>query len=297
MNGDGLLELASEPWDYGIEEECWLEHVGERQGAMWESGLDNSTMWDDAVFNLKYHCLELSYVGLNALMVLDCELLEKMAAVLGYEEERKELAQRRKALTEKIEQKLWDSSVNCYRNRHWSGEFSPCMSLTHFYPITAGIAKGERLESLLKEHLLNEKEFWGEYMIPNISRSDPSFDDQEYWRGRIWAPTNFLVGEGILRVEEWELWEEIVRKGFRLFISCWEERGVVGENYNAITGEAAEPGKASDRFYHWGALLVYMAVERAVNFNPFTDRVEQYRKPEWMEKIKNIPVGDGKLEW
>jgi len=35
----------------------------------------------------------------------------------------------------------------------------------------------------------------------------------------------------------------------------------VGENYDALTGEAAEPGKSSDKFYHWGALLAYMSIE------------------------------------
>lgn len=296
FNGDGLLELASVPWNYERTDEVW-NHIecGERQGAMWESGLDNSTMWDKAVFNEQHHCLELSYVGLNALMVADCELLEKIAQVLGYEDKRKEIQMRRLALTEKIERNLWDENVNCYLNKDWNGNFNPCMSLTHFYTITAGIAKGERLKHLLNEHLLNEKEFWGEYVIPNISRSDPSFKEQAYWRGRIWAPTNFIVGEGIMRIGNLELWDELVHKGFKQFLACWREQGIVGENYNAITGKAAEPDKASDRFYHWGALLVYMVVERIINFNPWTNKVEQYAKPNWMPDIKNIPVRNRKI--
>jgi hypothetical protein len=53
LNGDGLLELASTPWDAAEEEEYRIGgECGKRQAAMWESGLDNSTMWDKAVFNL-----------------------------------------------------------------------------------------------------------------------------------------------------------------------------------------------------------------------------------------------------
>lgn len=296
FNQDGLLELASVPWEFAITDEVWnYIQCGEKQGAMWESGLDNSTMWDEAVFNEEHHCLELSYVGLNALMVADCELLEKMAKVLGYEEERQKLYTRRMALTRKIEEELWDDTVKCYMNKDWNGKFNPCLSLTHFYTITAGIATEERLGHLLKDHLFNENEFYGEYMIPNISRNDPSFTDQEYWRGRIWAPTNFIVSEGIMRIRNFEVWDDLIQKGLNQFVKCWIERGVVGENYNAITGEAAEPKKASDRFYHWGALLVYMAVERVINFNEWTDEIEQYEKPNWLAEIRNIPVKDKKM--
>lgn len=297
FNGDGLLELGSLPWDAALEEEYWRNDspVGGKLGASLESGIDNSPMWDRVKFNEEKHCHELSFVGLNAEMIFDCECLEKMAALLGRDAERKELEERRLRLSELINEELWDETRGFYMNKHWSGEFDPCLSLTGFYPITAGIVSDEKLNQMLSEHLLNEKEFWGDYVIPNVSRNDPSFEEQEYWRGRIWAPTNFIVGEGILRSEQMIVWEELVKKGLNLFMKCWKERGVVGENYNAITGEAAEPGKASDRFYHWGALLVYMAVERIINFNEWKDCIEVYGYPEWLGGLRNVPIGDRKV--
>ena len=296
-NGDGLLELASTPWPVEFDEEVWgrAGYLGLHQklAAQFESGLDNSTMWDRAVFNEEKHCLELSYVGLNAEMVVDCECLEKMAALLGKETERVELAARRLKLSELINEQLWDEKIGCYLNKHWSGGFDPCLALTHFYPITAGIVPPDRLARLLNEHLLNEDEFWGPYVIPNVSRSDPSFVEQEYWRGRIWAPTNFLVGEGLARIGRHDIGDELAAKGLALFVKCWREKGVVGENYNAVTGEAAENGKASDRFYHWGALLVYMAVARGIYFDPWLDRVVFRGSTDYA--IRNLPLGNGKV--
>lgn len=293
FNGDGLLELATVPWDYELKDEFWGREpsVGRKQGAQYESGLDNSTMFDHAVFNEEKKCMELSYVGLNAEMVFDCQLLEKMAELLGREEERRELAERRSRLEKLINEKLWDEDRGFYMNRHWSGEFDPCLSLMGFFSIIAGIADEKRLDTVINRHLLNEKEFWGDYVLPNVSRDDASFESQHYWRGRIWAPTNFLVGEGIMRTERMEIWDRYVQKGFDLFMKCWAEHGIVGENYNAVTGEAAEKGKWSDRFYHWGALLVYMAVENVVNFNQWKDCIEIRKIPPWLAGIKNIPVG------
>ncbi len=282
FNGDGLLELASTPWEFEPTDEAWnCDECAARIGAQWESGIDNSPMWDRAVFNEKLHCLELSYAGLNCLMVMDCEILEKMATLLGKEDERKELESRRVTLAEKINRELWDDSVKCYMNKHWNGEFDPTLSLTHFYALTAGIADKERENHLINDHLLNENEFWGDYVIPNIARCDATFPEQDYWRGRIWAPTNFIAAEGIMRTGRMDIWREVVRRGYNLFIKCWKEHGAVGENYNAITAESA-----SDKFYHWGALMVYMAVSTIRNFNEWTDTTETYDKPDWLEEIR-----------
>ena len=291
FNGNGLLGLASVPWDASQDEEIWIQFIFRpKYRACLESGIDNSPMWDRAAYNEKKCCLELYYQGLCAEMVFDCELLEKMAALLGRETERAELSGRRLRLTALINSELWDESGQFYMNKHWNGEFDPCLSITGFYPITAGIVSEERLEPMLTKHLLNENEFWGNYVIPAVSRNDPGFADQQYWRGRIWAPTNFLVGEGIMRIGRYDIWDDMIRKGLDLFINCWRKLGAVGENYNAITGETAEPEKWSDRFYHWGALLVYMAVERIVNFNEWKDTLETCEVPEWLAPLRNIPV-------
>lgn len=294
-NGDGLLELGSTPYEADRDEHL-ADGFGSmtKQGAMWESGLDNSTMFDRAVFNEEKCCLEQSYVGLNALLVADCDLLAKMARLLNRPAEEAELIARRDGLAGRIERELWSEADGIYLNKSWSGEFDPTLSLTHFYPLMGGTMPTERQKRLMA-HLLNEREFWGDYVVPNIARCDPSFPEQEYWRGRIWAPTNFLLGEGLQRAGELDAWDELTRKGLNMFLNCWLTKGVVGENYNAITGEAAE-NESSDRFYHWGALFVYMAVERAVNFDEWRDRVTRRELPDWLDNIYNIPIGEGKVD-
>ncbi|MDO4573476.1 MAG: trehalase family glycosidase, partial [Clostridia bacterium] len=247
-NHDGLMELGSTKFS-GTYDELKADGfgAGTKQGAMWESGLDNSTMFDRAVFNEELECLEQSYAGLNGLMLADCDLLARMARLLGRDSEEKELTARYDALTARIEAELWSEEAGTYLNKGWDGAFDPTLSLTHFYPMLGGRVPPERQKKLMA-HLRDENEFWGKYVVPNIARCDASFPEQEYWRGRIWAPTNFLVGEGLLRMGETETWDEVTRLGLAMFLDCWQKKGIVGENYNAITGEAAENG-SSDRFY------------------------------------------------
>ena len=52
-------------------------------------------------------------------------------------------------------------------------------------------------QTMMEKHLLNPDEFWGEWVIPAIARDDPAFQDQNYWRGRIWGPMNYLVYLGL----------------------------------------------------------------------------------------------------
>jgi len=294
-NGDGLLELGSTPFGTQAEMDAYPFPMMDKQGAMYESGLDNSTMFDRAVFNEEKCCLEQSYVGLNALMAADCGLLAKMARLLGRKAEELELQQRRDRLAELINSELWCEERGIYLNKSWAGQFDPTLSLTHFYPMLGGMVPPMRQKQLMR-HLLDENEFWGENVIPNIARSDPSFAEQAYWRGRIWAPTNFLVGEGLLRMNETAAWDELARRGLELFLRGWESKGTVGENYNAVTGEVAEKKGGGDKFYHWGALLVYMAVQRAVNFDPWKDTVTYRELPEWMGSLYNVPIGGQKVD-
>jgi glycogen debranching enzyme len=98
-------------------------------------------------------------------------------------------------------------------------------------------------------------------MIATISRNDPAYHDQDYWRGRIWAPTNFLVYLALRKGGEVcdAARKTLAEKGLTLFMKEWTEKGHVHENFNGDTGEGCDVA-SSDKFYHWGGLLAYIAL-------------------------------------
>ena len=107
---------------------------------------------------------------------------------------------------------------------------------------------------MIKEHFFNPDEFYGEYMIPSIARNDIAYNEQMYWRGRIWAPMNFLVYLGLRNYNLDKARTQLVEKSKTLILKSWLEEGAVYENYNANTGLGNDV-MTSDKFYHWGALL------------------------------------------
>jgi hypothetical protein len=230
---------------------------GTRQGAILESGLDNSPMYDDTTYDEQTHQLVFADVGLMGMYIADCDALAKIADTLNKAPEAQELRDRatkyRAALAT-----LWDDNTGIFLNKDLrTGQFSHRLSPTNFYPMLAEVATPEQARRMVNEHLLNPQEFWGQWVIPSIARNDPAFKDQNYWRGRIWGPMNYLVYLGLRNYHQPDIdraRKELSQKSLDLFESDWRSNGHVHENYNGETGNGDDVTN-SDRFYHWGALL------------------------------------------
>ncbi|MFC1564996.1 trehalase family glycosidase [candidate division KSB1 bacterium] len=256
---EGLLSYGSHPVKNPFREPA----VGTKRTAGYESGMDDSPMYADVPFNTEKNTLELQDVGLNSLVIADCKALAEMAEILGREIEKTELLERAELLTGELE-KLWDEKTGFYLNRRTdTGELSHRLSPTLFYPLLAGVPDEGRAERIVNDHFYNPTEFWGDYIIPTTARSDPMFERQRYWKGAIWPPTNFLTYLSLRKYNMEKAHHVLAEKSLDMFISEWERKGYVSENYSAITGRGDDPRLSSDRFHSWGALFGFMAfIER-----------------------------------
>lgn len=230
---------------------------GTRQGAIFESGLDNSPMYDTAVFDENTKRLQIADVGLMSEYVADCDALAEIAGVINKPAEQKELRERASSYRESLAT-LWNEKAGIFLNKDLrTGESSLRISPTNFYPLLARAATAQQAQRMIRDHLLNPREFWGDWVIPATPRNDPAFKDQDYWRGRIWGPMNYLVYLGLRNYDQPQVRQELARKSMELFLGEWNATRHVHENYNAITG-SGDDVSSSDRFYHWGALLALM---------------------------------------
>lgn len=257
---------GSDPYEPLVDAQIELWGMFNSQGAAFESGLDNSPMYDDVPFDTNTHLMQLADVGLNSLYVMDCDALAEIAHILGRREEEHELHQRGEAFRQALAD-LWVDEAGIFLNRRTdTGEFSYRISPTNFYPLLARAATQTQAERMIAEHFYNPNEFWGQWILPSISRSDPAYPDQEYWRGRIWGPMNFLVYLGLLNYDLPHARKDLAEKSCQLFMKNWLEHGYVCENYCADTGEGGER-LTSDRYYHWGGLLGLISFYEAGYFS------------------------------
>ena len=254
LNG-GLLSYGSHD-----AENPFLEPATQtKRTAGYESGMDDSPMYEGVPFNKEKNTLELQDVGLTSLVIADTKALLEMAEVLGREAESAELRDRAATLGRNLEQ-LWDDKTGLYLNRRTdTGKLSHRLSPTLFYPLLAGVPDPDRAQRMVADHLLNPEEFWGDWVIPSISRADPAFPKQRYWKGAVWPPLNFLTYLGLRRERFGDEASELASKSLLLLLSEWQRQGYVSENYSAITGTGDDERLSSDSFHSWGALMGIMA--------------------------------------
>ena len=242
--------------------------VNNHQAAEYESGLDNSPMFDGIGFDEKTGLMQLADVGLTGLYCMDCEALADIARILG-RPEREEIEVRGRRADSGM-QTLWDEETGLFLNRDLtSGKLSHRIGPTNFY---AGFCPSVTAEQCARlcTHYFDPEEFYGDYVIPSIARNDPAYPDQTYWRGRSWAPTNFLAYLAFRRMGAQEVCHDLAEKSVALILQEWRKHGHIHENYSGDDGWGC-PNPRSDKFYHWGGLLTMIALIE----NGFVDAPEK----------------------
>jgi len=251
---DGLLCWGSSPYER-VTYQYWENYkVNNTEGGALESGLDNSQMYDSVPYDKEKHHQKLNDVGLSSLYIMDCNLLAKIASELGKSADARELKSRAKEYTKNMA-KTWDEKRGFYYNRFYENDsLNLRISPTNFYPLLANVPTQAQAERMINEHFFNPDEFWGEWILPATPRTDPAYKDNNYWRGRIWAPLNFLVYMGLRNYDLTDARKALSEKSKNLILKGWLSNGYVFENYSAETGQGDDVTN-SDKFYHWGALL------------------------------------------
>ncbi len=110
LNG-GLLSYGSHEARNPFNEPA----VRTKRTAGYESGMDDSPMYEDVPFNPEKNTLELQDVGLTSLYIADCLALAELAGVLGRAAEAEELAERARQFSEALDG-LWVEERGYYLN-------------------------------------------------------------------------------------------------------------------------------------------------------------------------------------
>ena len=168
----------------------------------WESGVDDSPRWDDYVDSHKsgsqkkklklLKSLELSSfgsalfnpafpvvsAGFNALIAFNALELAEITGDSGLESEALQIAE---ALKEKFSPEL----------QTWIDGTTPSAKVRTLDALLAGLVDIERAPAILSQ-LSQPNAFGGEFGPPSVSRAEPSFKPDVYWRGSAWPQMNYL---------------------------------------------------------------------------------------------------------
>ncbi|MGD1108232.1 MAG: hypothetical protein ABR865_14410 [Terracidiphilus sp.] len=131
----------------------------------------------------------------------------------------------------------------------------------------AGAATPERARRTIHEHLLNPDEFWLAYPVASYAKTEPDYyqgsRNECNWRGSTWAPSNYMIFQGLRRYGYQAESRELATRLFNLALL---KNPVLREYYNAETGE----GLGQTRFWGFTALYYGMLLESILEYDAST---------------------------
>ncbi len=234
----------------------WLQlHRTWRDGSYWSCGLacgmDNQPRVDTGYSSTISHGHSV-WVDTCIQMVISGKTLIEMGKELGHEEDTAFLIEEVERLTGLINEVLWNEEDGFYQDL-WRGGLSGVKSIGAYWSLLADIVPEDRLPRLIA-HLNNPREFNRPHRIPTLSADHPVYEELGgYWKGGVWAPTNYMVMRGLERVGEHELAHEIGCNTLDNVVKVFRETQTVWENYSPELSAPGQPAKPD--FVGWTGLI------------------------------------------
>ena len=247
------------------------------QVGRWESGMDNSPMFDAWTGDFADNKMQMYVAGQSSLHTMDSDALATLATAIGRHAEAAVLQQRADAMRQRIADNLWDQELGVFVNKLPNGTFNRRISPTSFYPLIVKAATDAQVDRTAASWLLNSSRFclspkgdfagnsdecyWG---LPSISADDAAFPALGYWRGYVWGPMAMLTYWGL---DEYpsvpnavQARRSLVKQMNAMMLKQWRNNGDVCENFSP---HADQVGCTGLPFYHWGALTGYLSLLEA----------------------------------
>jgi hypothetical protein len=249
----------------------WFSYDSDKNGLpTWNSadaaGTDNQ--WSRAG---QLAAFEVEGCDLAAYLVRELDAMAVIADHLGEQADKKVFTQRSEAVKKLINDVLWDEKDGLYYDQNEkTGKRVYVKSATNFMPLFCGAATPQRAKRMVNEHLLNEKEFWLNYPVASYAKTEPDYyqgtrrlpngSNECNWRGSTWAPTNYMIFQGLMR---YGFTAEAKELASRLFEMAVVKNRMLREYYNAETGD----GLGQTDFWGFTALYYVMPLEQQLGFD------------------------------
>jgi len=204
-------------------------------------------------------------VDLASYLVRELRAMVIIADRLGMKPDVREFTDHADHVVRLINDTLWNEQDGMYYDRNEkTNRLVKVKSATCFTPFFAQAATAERAQRTITQHLLSENEFWTEFPVASYAKTEPDYYQGSHrecnWRGSTWAPTNYMIFQGLRKYGYNEAAKDLATRLFQMSI---EKNAVLREYYNAETGG----GLGQTRFWGFTALYYAMLLEYHANYD------------------------------
>ena len=196
----------------------------------------------------------MSWLDANLNLLLDADALIAMGKVLGREDETEGLKKEREFLLNYLVEKHWDKESKFFYDVNADGSFNRCKSIGAFWALHVKGMPDDIIKELVK-HLMNESEFNRMNPVPTISADSEGYSlNGLYWRGGVWACTNYMVMKGLMKRGYCDYAYELAKKHNDCIVGMFEKTGTLWECSAPDEMEISRP--SAPEFVGWSALSV-----------------------------------------
>jgi hypothetical protein len=129
-----------------------------------------------------------------------------------------------------INKYCWNEYDACYYDLGYSKQI-PRKHIGMFWVLWAEVIPKNRLKRFLS-HLINPAEFWRKIPVATLSADDKDFSPAgDYWRGSVWAPTNYMILRGLKNYYQHSLAKALARKYYAAVAEVYKNTHTFWENY------------------------------------------------------------------
>jgi hypothetical protein len=140
------------------------------------------------------------WIDMSAQQALAARHLADLAEATGDPMRATEWRQEHAALAATINRLLYHQADGFYYDRTRAGALTRIKHIGAMWTLLAGVATGDAADRLI-EHLADPDEFARAHLFPALAASEPDYSPRgHYWRGGVWAPTNYMTIGGLARV-------------------------------------------------------------------------------------------------
>ncbi|MGZ3425895.1 MAG: MGH1-like glycoside hydrolase domain-containing protein [Polyangia bacterium] len=129
--------------------------------------------------------------------VLAATMLANLAGALGLADRQTQWTAEATALAATINARLWNDHDGIYYDLTRAGTYAGVRHIGAFWALLSGVADADKAARLVA-HLQDPAEFHRDHLFPSLAASDPGYVAAgNYWRGSVWAPTDYMVVKGL----------------------------------------------------------------------------------------------------
>ncbi len=165
------------------------------------------------------------------------ETLARICKIKGKDADVSKWQERAEKVRYALESNLWNEKRHALFDRNSRHEMQNTLTHGTLKAMYWGSISKDKADAFVREHLLNEKEFWTKMPLPSVAANDPDFRNipENNWSGQCES----LTLQRAIRAFERYGWEKLIPDiGEKLFNAVGDDMNFV-QQFDPFTGEAS----------------------------------------------------------